>query len=161
MAKSDAVKDCVKAFMLEQGFHQEGSGRFKPWVRELDDVVWFVWLQVNKYGRRYYVNLGINFKSIPEDERLPNPWHVTTRLENEVQHDTWSRHDEVLALMDLRKEMPDEERKARIRELLEQFAMPFLRSCDSIEHAKAAHSKRRYLFSDKVRLAIYGTTSLS
>ena len=161
MAKRDPVKDRVKEFMREQDFHQEGSGRFKPWVRELDDVVWFVWLQVNKYGRRYYVNLGINFKSIPDDARLPNPWHVTTRLENEVQHVTWSRHDEILALMDLRKEMPDEERKARIRETLEQFAMPFLRSCDSIEHAKAAHSNRRYLFSDSVQKVIYGALSAS
>jgi hypothetical protein len=126
MARSDPVKDCVKEFMLEQGFHLEASpyNRIKWWARETGAVIWFVHL-----------------------------WHIQDRLgalwARVKDGDTGRR--ELDQIMDLRNEMPDDIRKSVIRSALEEAGMPFLRSCDTIEHAKAALSNLRYLFSSRVQ----------
>jgi Domain of unknown function (DUF4304) len=142
MASKNPVKDCVKEFMLEQGFHLEPfrQVRGKYWVRELDDVLWFVELQTSKYGRAYFLNLGLHVKALTDPSGpYARDWHGQTRLASQLARKTSNAKDgfELDRIMDLRESIPDDERKARIRTALEDIAMPLFQRCDTFEKARA------------------------
>jgi hypothetical protein len=143
MATRNPVKDCVKEFMLEQGFHLEPfrQAKGKHWVRELDDVLWFVELQTSKYGQAYFVNLGLHVKALSDPSGpYARDWHGRTRMARQLARNRRNVKDgyELDRVMDLRQMIPDEERKANIRAALEEIAMPLFQRCDTFEKARAA-----------------------
>jgi Domain of unknown function (DUF4304) len=142
MTRKNPVKDCVEEFVLEHGFHLEAfrQVRGKYWVREFDEVLWFVELQTSKYGKAYFVNLGLRLKKLTDpDGPYSRDWHGRTRLASQLARATGNIKDglELDRLMDLREPIPDEERKTHIRAVLESNGMSLFRRCDTFENAKA------------------------
>jgi Domain of unknown function (DUF4304) len=138
MAKSSPVADALNEALQCHGFTEVRcpGRRGKSWACEKKDIIWFVWLQANKYGKAYFVNLGLHLKAIPHpggEERYP--WHADTRLESEMGS-MEAREELEDRLLNLRHRMPEKIRKARLVEIFESDMMPIFASCDTFKHAK-------------------------
>jgi len=117
----------------------------KTWYRVGGEVIVVLNLQKSQWGDGLvFVNLGFWLRALGEPVALPpkeNQCHVRTRADEPF----FSVAREMYDSFNLRVEMRDDERSARIAELLNDKVLPFLQRCSTLSGLAAAAQGEPYL----------------
>lgn len=110
----------------------------KTWYRVGEEVIVVLNLQKSQWGDGLvFINLGFWLRALGEPVALPpkeNQCHVRTRADGPL----FSIAREMYDSLNLRVEMPDDERSARVVELLRDKILPFLQRCSTLSGLAAA-----------------------
>ena len=131
MAVSEVNKRFQLAFIDElkaRGFRKAGP----TWRKPAGDAITVFNLQGSQFGPSVYVNLGVYFRPLGELER-PNEYqcHLRARLSILVPDAVRLRD-----LLDLERPIPDDVRFAELRQLVADYALPWLERTATREGAR-------------------------
>lgn len=115
------------SILVPEGF----TSARNTFYRRLGNVFLIIDLQKSAYGGSYYVNLGLYVDEV--GLTAPPPFHRTHlmgRLESIVPKDARER---LVPALDLEIPMNAEERSSIIREMMEQFGLPYLNPLATVD----------------------------
>jgi hypothetical protein len=125
VSKRNAVQQAFDRFGQEAGFEKRSGS----WYRHGEEVISISNLQKSQYGAQYYVNQGFWLRQLA-DVRYPksNEAHIATRLEDLML----DAEEEIGMLLDLERELPDQQRIDELNALLNQRLLPLIERGGSI-----------------------------
>jgi len=122
------LANAVKPMLKKAGFKKTAFN----WHRKQGDVIQVVNFQGSQWGKTVYVNLGVFFLGIEQQEK-PKEYDCHLRQRLPGLSPDLKRCNE---LFDLGNSLSNEERYPEVIELLETLAIPWLERCSSKEGAK-------------------------
>jgi Domain of unknown function (DUF4304) len=125
--------------VIQRAFDEFGRGagaekKSGSWYRRSEEVIAVSNLQKSQYGQRYYFNQGFWLREL-DDERYPKPnkLHVQMRLEGLLP----AAEDRINELLDLEREMTDEQRMRELRVLLDEKLLPLIERASTVGGLRA------------------------
>lgn len=130
MSERDAVQQAFDRFGKEAGFEKKSGS----WYWRGDEVIAVSNLQKSQYGPQYYLNQGYWLTQFGH-ERFPkeHKCHIRVRLGSLLPNES-SRIEE---LLDLDREMPDEQRIEALVALLRGRLLPLIERGSSVAGLRA------------------------
>jgi len=119
MSNRNVVQRAFDCFGQEAGFEKHSGS----WYRRTDEVILVLNLQKSQYSPSYYLNQGFWLRVLG-DERFPKEekCHIRVRLGSLLPHIA----KDLEQLLDLRYEMPEEERFESLIALLRERLLPII-----------------------------------
>ncbi len=114
--------EAISAVVTPAGF----ARRRTSWYWQTDDVIQVVNLQKSRWGNQYYLNFGVWLLPLGKSKApLESKCHIRWRI------DELPRARRTAELLDLERPLPDAERSAKLRRIMQSVFLRFSQQCAS------------------------------
>src|SRR5438552_17336829 len=126
MSERNVIQRVFDGFGRDTGFEKKSGN----WYRRGEEVIAVSNLQKSQYAPRYYFNQGFWLRELGwERYPKPNECHVRLRLEGLLP----TAEVRINELLDLEREMSDEQRMLELRALLDEELLPLIERGSTVD----------------------------